>query len=114
VDPALVEYRDRMSHRLRLIASFYNFFAAPPDDQATDRNTIVFRLHIACERKKKDSKSKVKGKEPENADEPHPDEIYINHEVLSRHLEWVPQGMHFLDLNYVTLSDSDNRGPGGP
>ncbi|EIN06450.1 RBP11-like subunits of RNA polymerase [Punctularia strigosozonata HHB-11173 SS5] len=75
VDPALLDERD-----------------PPPDDQATDRNTIVFRLHVACERKKKDSKAKGKGKEPQPVEEQHPDELYVNHEVLSGQLEWVPQG----------------------
>jgi len=52
-----------------------------PEDQATDRNTIVFHLRLACSRNKKASKGATD-----------PDQLYINHEVLSSHLEWSPRG----------------------
>jgi DNA-directed RNA polymerase alpha subunit len=51
--------------------------------QATDRNTLVFRLQLTCERKK--------GAKP-SSEHPSPDELYINHELKSGHLQWVPQG----------------------
>ncbi|KAG1811142.1 DNA-directed RNA polymerase [Suillus subaureus] len=51
------------------------------NDQATDRNTLVFRLQVSCERRKNAPK-----------DTTDPNKLYINHEVLSSHLKWVPQG----------------------
>ncbi|KAG1753197.1 DNA-directed RNA polymerase [Suillus lakei] len=51
------------------------------NDQATDRNTLVFRLQVACERRKNAPK-----------DTTDPSKLYINHEVLSSHLKWIPQG----------------------
>ena len=63
VDPALLEMKEN------------------PHDQATDRNTIVFKLQIECTR---------------NATAPRdstdPAVLYNNSEVLARHLEWIPQG----------------------
>ena len=50
-------------------------------DQATDRNTLVFRLKAACERRKNAPK-----------DATDPEVLYVNSEVLSSQLEWVPQG----------------------
>ncbi|KAG2359416.1 hypothetical protein BDR07DRAFT_1472841 [Suillus spraguei] len=41
------------------------------NDQATDRNTLVFRLQVACERRKNAPK-----------DTTDPSKLYINHEVL--------------------------------
>lgn len=52
-----------------------------PNDQATDRNTVVFRLQATCERRKNVPK-----------DTTDPNKLYINAEVLSSHLTWVPQG----------------------
>ncbi|KAH7916104.1 DNA-directed RNA polymerase [Hygrophoropsis aurantiaca] len=52
-----------------------------PSDQATDRNTLVFRLRVACTRNKNAPKGST-----------NPNELYINSDVLSSHLEWVPQG----------------------
>ncbi|KAH7888106.1 DNA-directed RNA polymerase [Phlebopus sp. FC_14] len=63
VDPALLE------------------FTNPPEAQATDRNTLVFRLRASCERRKNAPK-----------DTTDPQKLYINSEVLSSQLEWVPQG----------------------
>ncbi|EGO00665.1 hypothetical protein SERLA73DRAFT_178536 [Serpula lacrymans var. lacrymans S7.3] len=51
------------------------------NDQATDRNTLVFRLKVACERNKNAPKGSTD-----------PREMYINSDVLSSHLEWEPQG----------------------
>ncbi|KAI9507811.1 DNA-directed RNA polymerase [Russula earlei] len=63
VDPALLEMK------------------ASPSDQATDRNTIVFKLEIECTRNTaapRDSKD--------------PAVLYNNSEVLAGHLQWIPQG----------------------
>ncbi|KAJ3145906.1 DNA-directed RNA polymerases I and III subunit RPAC1 [Geranomyces variabilis] len=50
-------------------------------DEPTDLNTIVFKLTVRCEK---------------NLDAPagavHPDDKFINSNVLSSHLSWVPQG----------------------
>lgn len=54
---------------------------AGANDQATDRNTLVFRLQVACERRKNAPK-----------DTTDQSKLYINHEVLSSHLKWIPQG----------------------
>ncbi|KIJ70380.1 hypothetical protein HYDPIDRAFT_122123 [Hydnomerulius pinastri MD-312] len=63
VDPALMDFKD------------------PQNDQATDRNTLVFRLRATCERRKNVPK-----------DTTDPRKLYVNSEVLSSQLEWVPQG----------------------
>ncbi|THH18339.1 hypothetical protein EW146_g2644 [Bondarzewia mesenterica] len=63
VDPDLMQMKDGSS------------------DQATDRNTIVFKLNVACERNKSAPKGATEASQ-----------LYINSEVLSGHLQWVPQG----------------------
>ncbi|KIJ28156.1 hypothetical protein M422DRAFT_61939 [Sphaerobolus stellatus SS14] len=65
VDPSLLEMKE----------------VCYPDETATDRNTIVFRLNIACLR----NKNAAKG-------ETDPQKLYINSNVYSSHLEWQPQG----------------------
>ena len=50
-------------------------------EQPTDRNTLVFQLEVTCERNKSAPK-----------DTTDPAKLYKNHEVLSSHLKWVPQG----------------------
>ncbi|KAJ8523126.1 hypothetical protein ONZ45_g409 [Pleurotus djamor] len=52
-----------------------------PDEQPTDRNTLVFKLNVACTRNPK---------APKDAKEPA--ELYINHEVLSGQMTWEPVG----------------------
>ncbi|KAJ2918290.1 hypothetical protein MD484_g2081, partial [Candolleomyces efflorescens] len=52
-----------------------------PDAQPTDRNTIVFKLDVTCERKPNAPRGST-----------NPDELYINHELLSSHLTWQPAG----------------------
>ncbi|KIM36901.1 hypothetical protein M413DRAFT_448827 [Hebeloma cylindrosporum] len=52
-----------------------------PSDNPTDRNTMVFSIELACERNPKAPKGSTK-----------PDELYINHELRSSHITWVPQG----------------------
>ncbi|TEB37995.1 hypothetical protein FA13DRAFT_1751826 [Coprinellus micaceus] len=63
VNPSLVETRDG------------------PEAQPTDRNTIVFKLDVTCERKPNPPKGST-----------NPDELYVNHEVLSSHLIWEAAG----------------------
>jgi DNA-directed RNA polymerases I and III subunit RPAC1 len=53
-----------------------------PTDQATDRNTLVFRLAVACTRNKL----------APNVSTTKPEELYTNSEVLSSHFQWEPQG----------------------
>ncbi|KAJ3000701.1 DNA-directed RNA polymerases I and III subunit RPAC1, partial [Thoreauomyces humboldtii] len=50
-------------------------------DAPTDANTLVFRLKVACEKNPQASPSAV-----------HPDDKYINSNVLSSHITWDPQG----------------------
>jgi DNA-directed RNA polymerase I and III subunit RPAC1 len=63
VDPALLEIKDNLS------------------DQATDRNTIVFKLQIECTRNNSAPR-----------DSTDPAVLYNNSEVLAAYLQWVPQG----------------------
>jgi DNA-directed RNA polymerase I and III subunit RPAC1 len=63
VDPALLETKESSS------------------DQATDRNTIVFKLQIDCTRNNTAPR-----------DSTDPAVLYNNSEVLAAHLQWVPQG----------------------
>lgn len=51
------------------------------DDTATDRNTIVFSLELECSRNVSAPKGSTE-----------PSELYINHELLSKHLHWKPAG----------------------
>ncbi|KAF8073513.1 DNA-directed RNA polymerase [Lyophyllum atratum] len=62
IDPALVEMRDA-------------------SNQATDRNTVVFKLKALCERNPGSPKGSID-----------PAELYIRHELLSSHLTWEPAG----------------------
>jgi len=52
-----------------------------PSDQATDRNTIVFKLQIECSRNNAAPR-----------DTTDPAALYHNSEVLAGHLQWIPQG----------------------
>lgn len=52
-----------------------------PHDQATDRNTIVFKLQIECTRNTAAPRDSTDATV-----------LYNNTEVLAGHLEWVPQG----------------------
>lgn len=63
VNPSLIEARDSA------------------DSQPTDRNTIVFKVDVRCERKPNPPKNSA-----------NPDDLYINHEFLSKHLDWNPAG----------------------
>ncbi|KAF8312317.1 RBP11-like subunits of RNA polymerase [Clavulina sp. PMI_390] len=55
--------------------------SVPIDDQLNDRNALVFSLEIACERVKKPPPGAVS-----------PDDLYINSNVYSKHLQWKPEG----------------------
>ncbi|KAH8826987.1 DNA-directed RNA polymerase [Flagelloscypha sp. PMI_526] len=50
-------------------------------NQPTDRDTIVFTVEVHCTRKPGASKTST-----------NPDDLYINHEFKSSHLQWEPQG----------------------
>jgi len=63
VDPALLDMKES------------------PSDQATDRNTIVFKLQIECSRNNAAPR-----------DTTDPAVLYHNSEVLAGHLQWIPQG----------------------
>ena len=63
VDPALLEVKES------------------PSNQATDRNTVVFKLHIECTRNTA---------APRDCTDP--SVLYHNSEVRAGHLQWVPQG----------------------
>ncbi|KAI9141253.1 DNA-directed RNA polymerase [Paraphysoderma sedebokerense] len=73
-----------LAHRLGLVpiqADPTKFQLKGQEDAATDMNTIVFRLKIRCDKNPK---------APENA--VLPTEKYINSNVYSSHLIWIPQG----------------------
>ncbi|KAF9013418.1 DNA-directed RNA polymerase [Cyathus striatus] len=92
VDPALIEMK------------------ADPTDTATDRNTLVFHLKLSCThnpsyKPPKSSKlSALPAKSapsssvpissvvPSDIPVPSPDELYVNHELKSGHLQWQPAG----------------------
>jgi DNA-directed RNA polymerase I and III subunit RPAC1 len=59
----------------------------PSQNQAPDRNTLVFKLNVACTRKPKTAVTRG-GKKAE----PEPEEIYNNSIVTSGDLVWEPQG----------------------
>jgi len=63
VDPALLEMKENIH------------------DQATDRNTIVFKLQIECARNTAAPKESID-----------PAVLFHDTLVLARHLEWIPQG----------------------
>ncbi|KAG9317116.1 DNA-directed RNA polymerase [Chiua virens] len=74
-----------LAHRLGLVPlnvdPAFLEFKNTPNDQATDRNTLVFRLKATCERRKNVPKDTTDSKS-----------LYINSEILSSQLNWVPQG----------------------
>lgn len=55
--------------------------AVDENEQATDRNTLVFELKLACERNPHAPKGTTD-----------PSQLYINHELKSSHLTWKPAG----------------------
>ncbi|KIY69059.1 hypothetical protein CYLTODRAFT_350265 [Cylindrobasidium torrendii FP15055 ss-10] len=52
-----------------------------PGDDLTDRNTLVFKVDFECTRNPRP---------PPGATEP--EDLYLNHELLSKHLSWHPEG----------------------
>ncbi|KAK7463709.1 DNA-directed RNA polymerase core subunit rpc40 [Stygiomarasmius scandens] len=74
-----------LSHRIGLVPLNVDprnlDMKADVEDPGTDRDTIIFRAHILCERNPK----APKGSED-------PKELYKNHEFLSSHLVWQPAG----------------------
>jgi len=77
-----------LAHRLGLVpiradAEDFDYVDTilPLDQRNHDRNTIVFNLEVACERLKRP---------PAGAKEP--SQLYINSNVYSSDLQWVPEG----------------------
>jgi DNA-directed RNA polymerases I and III subunit RPAC1 len=60
---------------------FFMILFSGSTDQAMDRNTVVFQVDLTCERNPN---------APKGSTNDH--ELYINHELLSSHLVWVPAG----------------------
>ena len=80
VDPDLFELRGGASsvsfiHRALLTLTHI------VTDSATDRNTLVFKLNVACTKK---------ANVPAGTTDP--EKLYANSTVTAGHLEWVPQG----------------------
>eukprot|EP00824_Muranothrix_gubernata_P022841 TRINITY_DN5746_c0_g1_i1.p1 TRINITY_DN5746_c0_g1~~TRINITY_DN5746_c0_g1_i1.p1 ORF type:complete len:318 (+),score=73.07 TRINITY_DN5746_c0_g1_i1:117-956(+) len=70
-----------LAHRLGLIPLRVDprkFDLREEGDEPTDRNTLIFKLHVQCERNPNGEES---GTKP-----------YSNDDVLSQHLLWEPQG----------------------
>lgn len=95
-DPALVYMKNGTASLYRFLSSlplhihiqFIYASSSTANDPPTDRNTLVFRLQLACTRNPKAPKEK-----DINPDKPPSDsELYIGHELLSSHLKWEPQG----------------------
>lgn len=80
-----------LAHRIGLVPlnadPSYFEFKSSPQDQATDRNTLVFKLDVTCTRKPKTAAARGTKKA-----EPEPEEIYNNSIVTSGDLTWEPQG----------------------
>nr|KAF9651434.1 hypothetical protein BDM02DRAFT_736089 [Thelephora ganbajun] len=80
-----------LAHRIGLVPLNVDpsYFEFKPDaqDQATDRNTLVFKLDVTCTRKPKTAI--VRGTKKA---EPEPEEIYNHSIVTSGDLTWEPQG----------------------
>ena len=80
-----------LAHRIGLVPlnvdPSYFEFKSGPQDQATDRNTLVFKLDATCTRKPKNAMGRGTKKA-----EPEPEEIYNHSIVTSGGLTWEPQG----------------------
>ena len=82
VDPAMMIMKKSMLILLYIYQMFlFQLFFPGPTDQAMDRNTVVFHVELTCERNPN---------APKGSTNDH--ELYINHELLSSHLVWVPAG----------------------
>ena len=84
VDPALMQFKTSMSSGLRL--RFRVSYHEPTDaeDIATDRNTLVFTIDIACTRSPNPPLK--------TSEDPSPSDLYVDYELLSKHLTWKPAG----------------------
>ena len=80
-----------LAHRIGLVPlsadPSYFEFKSHTQDQATDRNTLVFKLDVVCARKPKTAIARGTKKA-----EPEPEEIYNHPIVTSGDLIWEPQG----------------------
>ncbi|KAJ3573100.1 hypothetical protein NP233_g2646 [Leucocoprinus birnbaumii] len=78
-----------LSHRLGLVPLNVDpalfLYKTHPDEQATDRNTLVFKIDITCSRNPHPPPLKPN-------EDPSPSDLYINHELLSKHMVWEPAG----------------------
>lgn len=79
VDPALVVMKERQF--ISVISDALVNRMAGEQEQATDRNTIVFELKLTCERNPQ---------APKGSSDPR--DLYINHELKASHLTWKPAG----------------------
>ncbi|KAG6916072.1 hypothetical protein DXG01_008546 [Tephrocybe rancida] len=73
-----------LAHRIGLVPLNIDpalMYMRSPDDGPMDRNTIVFKISVVCERNNDAPKGSTK-----------PSELYKNHELLSSHLIWEPAG----------------------
>jgi hypothetical protein len=72
--------------------TYFHVPASGPTEEATDRNTLVFRISLACTHK---PASTLPRATPDNANTASlfdPSSLYENHEVLSSHLVWDARG----------------------
>ena len=80
-----------LAHRVGLVPlnvdPSYLEFRSEAQDQATDRNTLVFKLKVSCTRKPKTAAARGTKKT-----EPEPEEIYNHSIVTSGDFSWVPEG----------------------
>ncbi|XP_013912579.1 PREDICTED: DNA-directed RNA polymerases I and III subunit RPAC1 [Thamnophis sirtalis] len=80
-----------LAHRLGLIpicADPRLFEYKSEEDECDEINTLQFRLKIKC------SKNLQAARESSD-----PNELYINHKVYSKHMEWVPLGSQADNMN---------------
>ncbi|XP_003215970.3 DNA-directed RNA polymerases I and III subunit RPAC1 [Anolis carolinensis] len=80
-----------LAHRLGLIpicADPRLFEYKSEEDECDEINTLQFQLKIKCSRNPEAPK--------ESSD---PNELYINHKVYSKHMEWVPLGSQADNMN---------------
>ncbi|KAM3852656.1 DNA-directed RNA polymerases I and III subunit RPAC1 isoform 2-T2 [Vipera latastei] len=79
-----------LAHRLGLIpiCADPRLFEYKSEDECDEINTLQFRLKIKCSRNPQAAR--------ESSD---PNELYINHKVYSKHMEWVPLGSQADNMN---------------
>ncbi|XP_066474611.1 DNA-directed RNA polymerases I and III subunit RPAC1 isoform X2 [Tiliqua scincoides] len=79
-----------LAHRLGLIPIHADprLFEYKSEDDCDEINTLQFQLKIKC------SKNPQAAKESSD-----PNELFINHKVYSKHMEWVPLGSQADNLN---------------